>query len=95
MFAYARPMSTYEVEVKVPQPLTEDIRRFLTAAQSSANRILGFRAVDGSIRLTVEAGGATRNEAIRQAAREVAKVFPAGRPEFVEVHRRSPGPTPG
>ena len=88
VFVYARPMATYEVEVVVAQPLTDKAERFLVAAQRSANQIVRFRGGDGVIRLTVAAAGTSRNEAIRQAAREVAKVFPAGEPEFIEVHRR-------
>jgi hypothetical protein len=73
----------FEVEVIVPHPLDDQTAEFLTAAQASANKVVRFCGDGNSIRLTVEAIGMNRNEAVRQAAREIAKVFPSEKPEFV------------
>jgi hypothetical protein len=42
--------------------------------------------VDGD-EMTVEAAGITRDEALRQAAREGANLMPASKPEFVEMRQ--------
>jgi hypothetical protein len=81
---------TFEVEILVPQELTETTRRFLSAAQTSANRILRFSGDDRVIRLTIEATGMNRNEAVRAAAMEVAHILPNSYPEIVEMKETSP-----
>ena len=76
---------TFEVETLVPQELTETTRRFLSAAQTSANRILRFSGDQKVIRLTIEATGMNRNEAVRATAMEVAHILPNSYPEIVEM----------
>lgn len=66
----------YEVEVVIPRPLDDQIRRFLDSVQRSANRLVRFTGDSSSIKLTVEASGMCREEAIRAAAGEVARIFP-------------------
>jgi hypothetical protein len=77
----------YEVEVVVPRPLNDKTAQFLSAAMLSANKVLWFCGDGHCVRLTVEAVGMTRNEAIRQAAREIAKIFPTDKPEFMQITR--------
>ena len=67
----------YEVEVTIPQPLDERTRRFLDMVRRSANRLVRFAGDAGSIRLTVEVTGQCRQDAVRAAAGEVARIFPS------------------
>jgi hypothetical protein len=71
----------YEVEVVIPKSLDDRTRQFLNAVQRSANRLVKFTGDSGSIRLTVEAAGLCREDAIRAAAGEVARIFPASNDE--------------
>jgi hypothetical protein len=67
----------YEVEVTLPRALDDQTRRFLDAVQRSANQLVRFGGDNASIRLTVEVAGMCREDAIRAAAGEVARIFPA------------------
>jgi len=69
----------YEVEVIIPKGLDDQTRRFLDAVQRSANRVVRFNGDSGSIRLTVEVAGMCSEDAVRAAAGEVARIFPACR----------------
>jgi hypothetical protein len=71
----------YEVDVIVPHPLDDRNRRFLASVQRSANRVVRFRGDDRSITVTVEVAGLCREDALRAAAGEVARIFPASRDE--------------
>ena len=71
----------YEVEVVIPKTLDDRTRQFLNAVQRSANRLVRFTGDSGSIRLTVEVAGLCREDAIRAAAGEVARIFPASNDE--------------
>ena len=77
----------YEVDVVIPRALDDTTRRFLEAVQSSANRLVRFRGDRESVRLTIDAVGMTRDEAIRAAAGEVARIFPGNLERYVEVRR--------
>jgi len=90
MFATVARMR-YEVDVTIPRPLDERTRRFLAAVQRSANRVIRFSGDRASVRVTVEVAGLCREDAIRSAAGEVARIFPAsvdekyGEPRQVEA----------
>ena len=71
----------YEVEVTLPRALDDQTRRFLDAVQRSANRLVRFGGDSASIKLTVEVAGMCREDAIRAAAGEVARIFPASNDE--------------
>ncbi len=71
----------YEVDVTIPRPLDQSSRRFLDAVQRSANRVIRFGGDDRSIRLTVEVSGMCREDAVKAAAGEVARIFPASNDE--------------
>jgi hypothetical protein len=71
----------YEVDVTIPKALDATTERFLDAVQHSANNVVRFTGTEGSIRLTVEVAGMCREEAIRAAAGEVARIFPASNDE--------------
>jgi hypothetical protein len=71
----------YEVDVVIVKPLNDTNRRFLEAVQRSANRVVRFGGDGRSIRLTVEVAGLCREDAIRSAAREVARIFPSAQNE--------------
>jgi len=71
----------YEVEVIIPKPLDDRTRQFLDAVQCSANRVVGFTGDGMSIRMTVEVSGMCRDDAVRAAAGEVARIFPASNDE--------------
>jgi hypothetical protein len=71
----------YEVDVTVPHPLDDRNRRFLDSVQRSANRVVRFRGDARSITVTVEVAGLCREDALRAAAGEVARIFPASRDE--------------
>jgi hypothetical protein len=71
----------YEVEVTLPRALDDQTRRFLDAVQRSANRLVRFGGNSDSIKLTVEVAGMCREDAIRAAAGEVARIFPASSDE--------------
>ena len=71
----------YEVEVTISKPLDDRTRRFLDAVQHSANRVVRFTGDDGSTKVTVEVAGLCREDAIRSAAAEVARIFPASNDE--------------
>jgi predicted metal-dependent peptidase len=66
----------YEVEVTIPKALDEQTRRFLDAVQRSANRLVRFSSDGVSIKLIVEVSGMCREDALRAAAGEVARIFP-------------------
>ncbi len=67
----------YEVVVTIPKALDDRSRRFLEAVQHSANRLIGFTGDHSSIELKVDVAGMSREEALRAAAGEVARIFPA------------------
>ena len=66
----------YEVEVIIPKALDDPTRRFLDAVQRSANRLVRFSSDGVSTTLTVEVAGMCREDAVRAAAGEVARMFP-------------------
>ncbi len=66
-----------EVDVIIPKPLDDSTRRFLDAVQISANRLVRFGGDETSTSLTVDVAGLDHEDAIRAAAREVARIFPA------------------
>jgi hypothetical protein len=67
----------YEVEVVIPMPLDDGTRQFLGSVQRSSNRLVRFDGDNASIKLTVEVAGMCREDAMRAAAGEVARIFPA------------------
>jgi hypothetical protein len=71
----------YEVEVTMARALDDQTRRFLDAVQPSANRLVRFTGDSASIRLTVEVAGMSQEDAVRAAAGEVARIFPASNDE--------------
>jgi hypothetical protein len=71
----------YEVEVTLPRALDDQTRRFLDAVQHSANRLVRFGGDGSSTKLIVEVAGMCREDAIRAAAGEVARIFPASSDE--------------
>jgi hypothetical protein len=71
------PFMHYEVAVTIPKALDDQTRRFLDAVQRSANRLVSFRGDGRSIKLIVEVSGMCREDAMRAAAGEVARIFPA------------------
>lgn len=75
MFATVATM-TFEVDVTIPKALDYNTRRFLDAVQPSANRLIRFSGNARLIRLTVEVTGQCREDALRAAAGEVARIFP-------------------
>ena len=66
-----------EVAVTIPKALDDQTRRFLDAVQRSANRLVRFSGDGRSIKLIVEVSGMRRDDAVRAAAGEVARIFPA------------------
>jgi hypothetical protein len=82
-------MPHFEVDVLLNQGLDESTRRFLQSVQASANRVIRFDGDDRSVRLTVDVAGMTRDEAIRAAAGEVSRIFPASSDEkYLEIRQR-------
>jgi hypothetical protein len=79
----------YEVDVTIPKALDATTERFLEAVQQSANHVVSFTGSGGSIRLTVEVAGMCREDAIRAAAGEVARIFPASNDEKYGEPRQS------
>lgn len=71
----------YEVDVTISKALDERTRQFLDAAQRSVNRVLRFTGDARSITLTVDVAGHSRDDAVRAAAGEVARIFPASADE--------------
>jgi hypothetical protein len=71
----------YEVDVIIRKPLDDRTRQFLDAVQRSANRVVRFSGDGGSIKVTVEVSGLCREDVIRSAAGEVARIFPASNDE--------------
>jgi hypothetical protein len=71
----------YEVEVTIRKPLDDQNRRFLEAIERSANRLIHFTGDDTSIRLTVDVSAMDREQAVRAAAGEVARIFPSSNDE--------------
>jgi hypothetical protein len=67
----------YEVQVVIPRPLDDLTRRFLNSVQRSANRLVRFTGDALSITFTVEASGMSREDALRAAAGEVARILVA------------------
>jgi hypothetical protein len=78
----------YEVEVILPKSLDDQTRRFLVAVQRSANRLVRFSGDSTSTKLTVEVAGMCREDAVRAAAGEVARIFPASSDEKYGVPRQ-------
>ena len=77
----------YEVDVVVRHPLDERTRRFLTDVQRSANQVVRFRGDERAVCVTVEVAGQCRDDAIRAAARQIARIFPASQDEkYSEPH---------
>ena len=60
----------------IAKPLDGQSCRFLDAVQRSANRLVGFTGDTYSTTLTVEVAGMCREDAVRAAAGEVARMFP-------------------
>ena len=83
----------YEVAVTVQHPLDANTERFLASVQRSANRVLRFRGDHWTITLTVEVAGLSREDAIRGAAGEVARIFPASCDEKYSEPRQCPAPS--
>ena len=83
----------YEVDVTVQHALDANTGRFLDSVQRSANRVLRFRGDDRTITLTVEVAGLCRDDAIRGAAGEVARIFPAICDEKYSEPRPCPAPS--
>jgi hypothetical protein len=71
----------YEVDVTIAKPLDDRTRRFLEAVQRSANRVVRFSGNALSVTVTVDVAGLGRDDAIRSAAAEVARIFPASNDE--------------
>ena len=71
----------YEVDVTIPKALDDRTRRFLAAVQGSANRVVRFSGDGRSIVVTVEVAGMGPADAVRGAAGEVARIFPASNDE--------------
>jgi hypothetical protein len=67
----------YQVEVTLARPLDDRTRRFLDAVQRSANRLVSYTGDSASIRLTVEVTAMGHEGAVRAAAGEMARIFPA------------------
>ncbi len=82
----------YEVDVTVQHALDANTGRFLDSVQRSANRLLRFRGDDRTITLTVKVAGLCRDDAIRGAAGEVARIFPAVCDEKYSEPRPCPAP---
>ena len=80
VFATVAPM-LFEVDVTLPRELDDRTERFLNDVQRSANRVIRFRGSPGSITVTVEVAGLCREDALRAAAGEVARIFPASSDE--------------
>jgi hypothetical protein len=78
MFDIVRPVH-FGVDIEVQHPLDEQTRRFLTAVQRSANRVLRFRGDERTIIVTVEAHAYDREGAVSAAIREVAHIYPTVR----------------
>ena len=77
----------YEVDVTIPRPLDERTREFLDACRRAANPVVRFSGDGRAIRLTVEVAGLSRNEAMRAAAGEVARILPNCDAEFSDLRR--------
>jgi hypothetical protein len=71
----------FEVDVTVSRPLDERTDRFLSDVTRSANQVVRYRGDDRSVTLTVEVAGLCREDALRAAAGEVARIFPASSDE--------------
>ena len=71
----------YEVDVTIAKPLDDRTRQFLAAVRASANRVIRFTGDEGRVRITVEVAGMCREDALRAAAGEVARIFPASNDE--------------
>ncbi len=79
----------YEVEVTMAKALDDQTRRFLDAVQRSANRLVSYSGDSSSIRLTVEVAGMGHEDAVRAAAGEVSRIFPASNDEKYGEPRRT------
>jgi hypothetical protein len=78
----------YEVEVIMARAPDDQTRRFLDAVQRSANRLIRYSGDGSSIKLTVGVAGMCHEDAVRAAAGEVARIFPASNDEkYGEPHR--------
>ena len=83
------PFTHYEVAVTIPKALDDQTWRFLDAVQRSANRLVSFRGDAMAIKLIVEVSGMCREDAMRAAAVEVARIFPACNDEkYGEPHQK-------
>jgi hypothetical protein len=71
----------YEVEVIIPKPLDSQTCLFLDAVQRSANPLVRFSGDERTTKLLVEVSGMCRNDAVKAAAGEVARIFPASSDE--------------
>jgi hypothetical protein len=71
----------YGVDVTISKPLDDRTRRFLDAVQHSANRVVRFTGNALSTTVTVDVAGMCREDAIRSAAAEIARIFPASNDE--------------
>lgn len=80
MFATV-PFMHSEVAVTIPKALDDQTCRFLDAVQRSANRLVRFSGDNTSIKLIVMVAGMCREDAVRAAAGEVARIFPASSDE--------------
>jgi hypothetical protein len=69
------------------EPKASSVPTAFDPVQRSANRLVRFRGGSGSIRLTVEVSGMCRGDALRAAAGEVARIFPASNDERYEEPR--------
>jgi predicted alpha/beta-hydrolase family hydrolase len=81
-----------EVDVTIAKSLDERNRQFLGAVVRSANRVVRFSGDDTSIKLTVQVAGLCREDAVRAAAGEVARIFPASTDEKYSEPRPTQGP---
>jgi hypothetical protein len=81
----------YEVKVIIPKALDDQTRRFLGTVQRSANRLVQFSGDDRSTKLLVEVSGMRRDDAVRAAAGEVARIFPASNDEKYGEPRQMTG----
>ena len=79
----------YEVDVTIPAALDDRVRHRLEKAERSADRVVRFEGDARCIRVTVDVDGRSREEAIRSAVREVARLFPASDDERYGEPRRS------
>jgi hypothetical protein len=83
----------HEVDMIVNRPFDDSARRFLAAAQVSANRVLRFRGDDRSITITLETHAMDGDGAVKVALWEIAHVYPGGDYQEVGESRSASPPT--